>query len=160
MFSTTPFLYAFLPASLVAYFVVTKLFKARTIWTNLALCLLSTALYIVVSVWSDAFSPVVFLLIPLNYLCSLFSRMTGKRWFCGVGIALDTALLVWYKYASGIAGILHISLSSAVVMPLGLSFIVFHCISYLADVSATHTHTHTHARLYTARAHFTGFRAA
>lgn len=138
MFSTTPFLYAFLPASLVLYFAVTKIFKGRTLWSNLTLCVLSTALYIVVSIWSESFSSIIFLLIPLNYLCSLACRATGKRWPCAVGIVLDTALLVWYKYASGIASLAHITLSSAVVMPLGLSFIVFHCISYLADVSATH----------------------
>lgn len=143
MFSTTPFLYAFLPASLAAYFVVSKLFKNRTLWTNLLLCFVSAALYVVVSVWSDAFSPIVFLLIPINYLASLLTRTTGKKWPCAVGIVLDAALLVWYKYASGVAGLLHITLSVSVVMPLGLSFIIFHCISYLADVSATHTHTHT-----------------
>lgn len=137
MFSSTPFLFAFLPASLLLYFFTAKLSKRRTVFTNLLLCLLSAALYIAISLTSGGFSPVIFLLVAWNYLCSLLARITKRRAFLTVGIVVDVVVLVWFKYASLLASALHITLPLPTAMPLGLSFIIFHCISYLADVSLT-----------------------
>lgn len=156
MFSSTPFLFAFLPASLLLYFLAGRLVKNRTVFANLLLCLLSAALYIAISLTSGSLSPVIFLLVAWNYLCSLLTRISRRKVFRTIGIVLDVAVLVWFKYASLLTTSLHISLPLPTAMPLALSFIVFHCISYLADASATHTHTH----LSTTCAHFTGFRAA
>lgn len=137
MFSSTPFLFAFLPVSLLLYFFTAKLSTRRTVFTNLLLCLLSAALYVAISLTSGGFSPVIFLLVAWNYLCSLLARATKRRAFLTVGIVVDVVVLVWFKYASLLASALNITLPPPTAMPLGLSFIIFHCISYLADVSLT-----------------------
>lgn len=65
-------------------------------------------------------------------------RRTQLLW---LGVGLNVALLLGFKYAAGLFRWLGIELGSApddtltrIIMPLGLSFFVFECIAYLVDV--------------------------
>lgn len=51
-----------------------------------------------------------------------------------VGVTLNLALLVWFKYAVFIFEVLGVNSTIAPALPLGISFFTFQAISYLVDV--------------------------
>ena len=133
-FTEPAFLFYFLPATLAAYFLAgarlrnllltlaSFLFYAVGEWAFLGWLLASTAATYLVARGIDA-----------------WRGRPAARWLLIAGLAIDLALLGWFKYA-GFGGRTLVALGLAglsvpsVALPLGISFFTFHKISYKVDV--------------------------
>ena len=132
LFSSLTFLYYFLPAVLILYFLVPDRGK------NLVLLLASLLFY----GWGEPkYVALMLLTITLFYLCGLaLSRWPEwKRAFLVLSVVLGAALLGIFKYADFAVTTLNGILGSKIpllrlALPVGISFYTFQCISYAADV--------------------------
>ena len=149
LFSSIPFLYYFLPAVIICYFLISKLvglafkpqgeeksYRASIFTKNLILLLFSLLFY----GWGE---PVyVFLMIGsilMFWLCGLaIGKATTKRWkriWLIVSVALSLSALGVFKYAdffidnfNKLTG-LNVKLLK-LALPIGISFYTFQCLSY------------------------------
>ena len=134
VFSSPQFLFLFLPIALGLYALAPR--PAR----NLVLLLASLLFY----VWGEAEHLWLLLaLIALNWAAGLVlaheRRDSLRTLAAGLAITVDLAALVWFKYALFLSrnlDRLHIGPGAleGIVLPLGISFFVFHNISYVVDV--------------------------
>ena len=132
LFSSLSFLYYFLPAVLIVYFLLPERGK------NPVLLLASLLFY----GWGEPkYVALMMLTITLFYLCGLaMGRWPGrKRAFLVLSVALGAALLGIFKYADFIITTVNGILGSQLpllrlALPVGISFYTFQCISYAADV--------------------------
>ncbi len=134
VFSSIPFLYYFLPAVLLVYFLVPRVLK------NTVLLLFSLVFY----AWGEP--KCVFLMIGtilLLYLCGIFmgraNRQGWKKVWLIVSIVISIGLLAVFKYAgffvesfNAVTGLSVPVLKIA--LPVGISFYTFQCLSYTVDV--------------------------
>ena len=134
LFSSIPFLYYFLPAVLILYFLVPKALK------NAVLLLSSLIFY----GWGEPkYLLLMVLTILVFYICGLClgsakSRKTRKLWLAGT-VAIGIGLLAVFKYADffigSVSAVTGLSLPLLkLALPVGISFYTFQCISYVADV--------------------------
>ena len=133
LFSGIPFLFYFLPAVLLLYFLVPKSLK------NAVLLLFSLIFY----GWGE---PVYVLLmivsIGIYYVCGLGigkSRPRGKKIWLTASVVVGVVLLGVFKYADFIIGninaLLHVNIPlTKLSLPIGISFYTFQCMSYTIDV--------------------------
>ena len=126
LFSSNIFLFAFLPAVLLTYYICPRVLR------NPVLLLFSLFFY----GWGE---PVYLFLmvgdILLNYICGrwiILQRNKGKSGKSALvtGVLLNLLLLGFFKYASFLLG----DLVPAVPLPIGISFYVFQSMSYIIDV--------------------------
>jgi D-alanyl-lipoteichoic acid acyltransferase DltB (MBOAT superfamily) len=138
LFSTITFLFYFLPAFLLLYFA-----SPRMAWRNVLLLAASLLFY----TWGEArFLPLLLAVIVATYFTG--RGVAGnpgrarKAWLT-VGVAANLLALAVFKYADFLVDNLNAALAHAGVaplplpglpLPLGISFFVFHAISYLVDV--------------------------
>ena len=136
LFSSIPFLFYFLPAVLAVYFLVPKN------WKNAVLLISSLIFY----AWGEP--KFVFLMIAtiaLFYGCGLaIGNSRQKKWkkfWLIVSVAVSIGLLAAFKYAGFFAENVNavtgwkIALPKLLrVMPIGISFYTFQCLSYTIDV--------------------------
>ncbi len=141
VFSSPIFLFGFLPLVLLFYYLSPR-------WLRNGMLLLASILFYA---WGEGFYVAVMLVsILLNYVSGLLldgARQQGRqglaRFWLGLGVGLNVALLISFKYANFIAdnlsvltralGMGEIELAP-VHLPLGISFFTFQAISYLVDV--------------------------
>ena len=134
LFSSIPFLFYFLPAVLVLYFLVPKNLK------NAVLLLFSLIFY----AWGE---PVyVFLMIStigLFFFCGIAigksTTQQAKKLWLSLSIVISLALLAIFKYAdfliSNLNHLLGVQLPLLkLALPIGISFYTFQCLSYTIDV--------------------------
>lgn len=137
VFSTISFLFYFLPIFLLCYWVLP--------WRNAVLLIASLVFY----TWGEPKNlPLLLICITANYF---FGRAIGKAQERGssgklsfvLALCFNLACLAYYKYFNFAIGnltqIAHhfdfiIPPSQQVSLPLGISFFIFHAISYLVDV--------------------------
>jgi len=134
LFSSIPFLYYFLPAVLITYFLVPWKLK------NTVLLLFSLVFY----GWGEP--KLVFLMvftIALFYLCGLaIGRAGERRWkkfWLWVSVTVSLGLLGIFKYAdffiSSMNAVTGLSIPLLrLALPVGISFYTFQCLSYTIDV--------------------------
>jgi alginate O-acetyltransferase complex protein AlgI len=139
VFSSPGFLFLFLPGVLLAYAVTPRPLR------NVVLLLASLVFY----VWGEAEHLwLLILLIVINWLAGLAIGRAPTAVRVAVltaAVAADLAALIFFKYAHFLAGNLVLvgmqwswvgALATApLVLPLGISFYVFHTISYVVDVA-------------------------
>jgi len=137
VFSSPVFLFLFLPLVLLGYALVPHKFR------NLTLLAASVVFY----TWGERrFFPVIFAMVGLNQAVALsLARWPARRRTAlalGVGCSLLT--LGVFKYTGFVCGIINQLLGLAHVTPLeppeiplpvGISFVTFHAISYVVDVA-------------------------
>jgi len=131
VFSSYIFLFLFFTALLALYFVLPARFREGR---NVVLLVFSLLFYYC---GGPKYLPLMLLSITINYLSGLLVQ--GKRrWALVIGIALNLALLGWFKYAMFFAENLHaLGLPVTVpqiVLPVGISFFTFQGMSYVIDV--------------------------
>src|SRR5262249_40764493 len=109
---------------------------------NLFLLLASLLFY----AWGEPwFVAVLMGQIALTYCCALAIEAvegTRRKLATSIAIAINLSLLGLFKYADFVLGTLNTVLSAAdrtlalpgLALPLGISFVTFHAISYLIDV--------------------------
>jgi alginate O-acetyltransferase complex protein AlgI len=141
VFSSITFLFFFLPAVLIAYYLVPR--RAR----NALLVLASLAFY----TWGAGWIVLVLIVsIGLNGLFGLGverSMEAGLRrraqTILAVAIVMNVALLAWFKYANFTVDTVNDALGAAgagalawtdILLPIGISFYTFHSLSYLVDI--------------------------
>ena len=134
VFSSQIFLFFFLPAVLGSYFLIRK-----TALRNPYIFLVSMGFYF----WSaGAFVALLLFSVTFNYLhAKTIARFRGRLWPIVTGVAVNLALLGYFKYAGFFARNfdpgLHAEVTqflNGVVLPIGISFFTFQAISYLIDV--------------------------
>ena len=142
VFSSSIFLFGFLPLALILYYISPKMFK------NIILLCISLLFY----TWGEVFYLSVMLVsIGVNYL---FGRLIEKsqtnkhlqkftKIYLAFAVFVNLALLISFKYANFITDNINILLSSLhlptialapVHLPLGISFFTFQALSYIIDV--------------------------
>lgn len=136
VFSSTVFLFLFLPALLLFYYLPVKKSFRRS-WRNIVLLLFSIGFY----TWGE---PVfVFLMLASVFLNWLFvlimDKSVHKKVWLSVAIIIDILLLGVFKYVSfiseNIAAITrNDSLIISIALPIGISFFTFQMMSYVFDV--------------------------
>ena len=134
LFSSIPFLYYFLPAVLIVYFLVPPKFK------NAVLLLFSLVFY----GWGEP--KLVFLMmftIAVFYFCGLAigkaKQLPWKKAWLSVSVVVSLGLLGIFKYAdffiSSINTITDLGIPLLkLALPVGISFYTFQCLSYTIDV--------------------------
>ena len=135
VFSSFNFLFWFLPALLAVYFVIPRRCrKARN-----GVLLLFSLFFYGCGGWS--LLPLILASIALNWAGGLLSAPGKKhaRWALAATVALNLALLGWFKYAVFAAETLN-ALGAAVAaprvaLPIGISFFTFQGMSYVLDVA-------------------------
>ena len=134
LFSSIPFLYYFLPAVLIAYFLVPG--KAK----NAVLLLSSLFFY----GWGEPkYLALMAVTIGTFYGCGLAiekaKTQSGKKLWLVVSVVVGIALLTVFKYADfflqSFAAVTGLSIPLLrLALPIGISFYTFQCMSYAVDV--------------------------
>lgn len=134
LFSSIPFLFYFLPITLLIYFIAPKRFK------NGVLGISSLLFY----AWGGvSYVALMLISIGIGYVFGLLidnaKSKKSKKAFLFVSVLLELSLLIYFKYAdffisnfNGLTG-LDVPLLK-VVLPIGISFYTFQILSYLVDV--------------------------
>lgn len=138
VFSSNLFLFVFLPIFLLAYFATPTRFKSALI------LIFSYGFY---AWWRPDF---LMLLVGVSVGSYLFAlaidrQVDDKKRYriLWIGVALNLSTLAYFKYANfgidslnaGLTGIGVTALAwTPVLLPIGLSFYIFHAISYLVDI--------------------------
>ncbi len=132
VFSSYIFLFLFLPVVCLVYFILP--FRLKNYW------LLLSSLFFY-SWTAPKFTLVLLASMVINYTTGLLlSKAAHRKTVLTAGIALNLALLLYFKYANFIVANLALikpSLAenwSAVTLPLGISFFTFQGMSYIIDV--------------------------
>ena len=140
LFTSTVFMYLFLPITLLVYYVFLR--KSRML-QNIFLLFVSLFFY----GWGEPkFVLVMLLSIVANYIFALFVdrfKKKEKKGLCRLIIALtviaNLSILFIYKYLNFTAGIIE-NLTGAdfgipqIALPIGISFFTFQAMSYVLDV--------------------------
>ena len=134
LFSSIPFLFYFLPAVLILYFLVPTKLK------NAVLLAFSLVFY----AWGEP--KYVFLMIAticLFFFCGIAigkanSQKMKKLWLT-VSVVISLALLAIFKYADFGVSSVNAALGTSIpllklALPIGISFYTFQCLSYTIDV--------------------------
>ena len=134
LFSGIPFLFYFLPAVLILYFLVPRKLK------NAVLLLFSLVFY----AWGEP--KYVFLMIAticLFYFCGIAigssRQKVIKQFWLIVSIVVSLSLLAVFKYADFFIGSVNSAFGTQIpllklALPIGISFYTFQCLSYTIDV--------------------------
>ena len=133
LFSSLPFLFGFLPLTLAAVFIASKLGGAKA-----AIPVLLAASLIFYSWMTPVYIFLIGASIIVNYFLGARVIASRSRFVAGIGIAFNLALLGWFKYAglfsSTLSDLARADLTvDGVVLPLAISFFTFQQIAYLAD---------------------------
>lgn len=142
VFSSTVFLFLFLPLVLAINFLLKQTYR------NFFLLLASLVFY----AWGEGILVLLMLFsISINYLTGLGiayylnQNSIVSKWCLGLGVALNLALLLYYKYANFLVEIiqelgLYVDYDHTnILLPIGISFFTFQGISYLVDVYCKET---------------------
>lgn len=139
LFTQPPFIFVFLPVSLLGYFLFARLVAnplVSVVW-------LAGASLVFYAYWKVSFLPVILVSMAFNYAMSwvIAREPQGARRTAAFAVAIGANLLAlgYYKYFNfGIAilrGVTGVNLPALnIVLPLGISFFTFTQIAYLADV--------------------------
>ena len=134
LFSSIPFLFYFLPAVLILYFLVPRYLK------NTVLLLFSLVFY----AWGEPKYVILMIAtIALFYgcgiaICKCVSQGWKKFWLT-VSVVISLSLLAVFKYADFILGSINAVAGTNIpllklALPIGISFYTFQCLSYTVDV--------------------------
>ncbi len=134
LFSSVPFLFYFLPAVLITYFLAPRVLK------NAVLLVFSLAFY----GWGEPkLLGLMVFTIGLFYVCGLCigraQRKSWKKFWLGVSIVISIGLLGIFKYADFFIGSFNSVTGLSVpflrlALPVGISFYTFQSLSYTIDV--------------------------
>lgn len=139
LFNSVRFLYAFLPITYLVFWLL-RTREQRYIW-------LTITGYVFYAFWNYKFCGLMLFSTVVSFVAGLGLARSedtrARRWFLVVPIAVDLALLGYFKYVNfgmeTVATVLHwagipVHLPTLmVVLPVGISFYTFHTITYIVD---------------------------
>ncbi|KAA0213145.1 MAG: MBOAT family protein [Leptolyngbya sp. PLA3] len=139
LFNTYIFLFAFLPVTLVGYFVLTARDSTRP--ASIAWLVLTSLFYY--GYWEPKYLVLMGVSIVLNYVFGLLlgdeSRpLLHRRAVLALGSGINLALLSYFKYAGFAVGTVNTLFGLElpvphIVLPLAISFFTFQQMAYLVD---------------------------
>lgn len=136
VFSSTSFLFVFLPILILLYYLPIKK-TARRIWKNVILLLFSVGFY----AWGEpTFVFIMLASVFLNWLIVLImDKSSNRKLWLFIAVIIDLLLLGIFKYASFISKNIALlakndSLIITIALPIGISFFTFQMMSYVFDV--------------------------
>lgn len=140
VFSSTVFLFLFLPLVLAVYFLLPRVMR------NGVLLVASLVYY----AWGEStFLPLVFASVVGNYVFGLAMErlvdLRARKVLLGVAVVMNIGLLVWFKYANFFVHAFNVAAHQfpsvhrslrlpLIALPLGISFFTFHALSYVIDI--------------------------
>lgn len=134
LFSSTIFLFLFLPTVLIVYYLLPRSF--RNGW------LLVASLFFY-AFGEPRFALLMLLSVGINYFFALFvdvyRHRIGVKWIMFSMIAVNLGLLGWFKYSGFFVQSVNKTFHAdffvpEIVLPLGISFYTFHAMSYVIDI--------------------------
>jgi D-alanyl-lipoteichoic acid acyltransferase DltB (MBOAT superfamily) len=137
LFNSYEFLFVFLPIALAGYFVIGTIRAPR-----LALAWLLFASLFFYAWWNPRNLPIIVVSICFNYVAATYlidrTSPAGRKIFLALGVAVNLALLGYFKYANffaenlgALAGIdVHLR---TIVLPIAISFFTFQQIVFLVE---------------------------
>lgn len=139
VFSSTLFLFLFLPCVLGLYFLIPRRFRVAR---NMVLLVFSLIFY---GVGEPKYIVIMLLSILINYASGgavyLVKKRseTGAKWIVALSVALNLGMFVYFKYTGflieNINGLFSLGIPvPQIVMPIGISFFTFQGMSYVFDV--------------------------
>ena len=144
LFTSTLFLFAFLPVVIICYYV-----QKQTLGNRLRNTVLLVFSYLFYAYGTAGFVWVLLLSSAADYVLGLMIdryRRLARLWLT-LSVAINLGLLAYFKYANFFIGELSRTLAAlgleglqwpAVVMPIGISFFTFQKLSYIIDVYRRH----------------------
>lgn len=128
-FTSTPFIFVFLPITIIAYYGVMQIKKVDIL--NLFLAFASLIFY--------AFAGLKPLFFLFNFAVFLFvsAKLIERKkslFLLTLLIGMLSFTLIFFKYTGFFEEFLNFSFFNSIAIPLGISFIIFEGISYLIDV--------------------------
>ncbi|MCI6719591.1 MAG: MBOAT family protein [Clostridiales bacterium] len=126
-FASLVFLYFFLPAVLLGYYLLPRRLRNPFL----------LAANLVFYGWGEpSFLPVIVLTALLNWAAAreMIRRPQRKKLLAAGALALDFGLLALFKYADFALGSLGFRAALGLPLPLGISFYTFQVVSYIIDV--------------------------
>ncbi|MBL0214097.1 MAG: MBOAT family protein [Myxococcales bacterium] len=135
LFTSYEFILVLLPLALVLVLGVSALGK----WTLAKVALFGVSL-VFYAWWNPPYLAFLLAILTFNYAVGSWLIQTRldaalarrRTWMLGFGVAANIATLVYFKYTNFFAAELGFALAP-IVMPLGISFIVFQKIAFLVD---------------------------
>ena len=127
VFSSLEFLFIFLPAFLIVYYLLPGRYK------NLCLLLFSLGFYIYGTWGSPEQIALLLASIFLNYAIGLGLERHPGRLLLGIGLAFNFGMLFLLKYSAFFLSALSDSFA-ALALPVGISFYTFQSAAYLIDI--------------------------
>lgn len=134
VFSSTSFLFGFLPLLFIIYFAVPKKFRGTR---NFILLLFSLVFY---GCNEKFFVWIMLASIVCNYIFGLLiANCKRKKLVLFLSVLMNLSLLVYYKYTGFIVGNINNLFGTElfikkIVMPVGISFFTFQGMSYVFDI--------------------------
>lgn len=134
VFSSISFLFVFLPALLLVYFLIPSKYRSGR---NLVLLIFSLFFY---AYGGPRFLILMLVSIALNYVGGLLCAPSfqWRRAALWITVAINLGLLGWFKYATFLAENLSKLWTGLpvpeITLPIGISFFTFQGISYVLDV--------------------------
>jgi alginate O-acetyltransferase complex protein AlgI len=141
LFNSFEFLFVFLPATLVVYYL-----SRRWLGHNAAIILLTGASLIFYAWWDWRYLPLLLASILANYFIGIIIRKYGAQPWLALGIMFNLGLIAVYKYADFFIGNLNAAVRTDITepnlaLPLAISFFTFQQISYLVDIARNRAKT-------------------
>jgi D-alanyl-lipoteichoic acid acyltransferase DltB (MBOAT superfamily) len=131
IFSSDAFIFLFLPAWLLLFFLFEA--KART-WINWLVLAASLLFY---WWWKPIYLPLLLGSIVINYgFVVLLKRSSNTKPIVAAGVTFNLMLLGWFKYWCFFGGAFGLTVCNAAAepLPLAISFFTFQQIAYLVDI--------------------------
>ena len=140
LFNSYEFIFAFLPITLLGYFIFNRFHKNSIAKGWLVLCSLFFYGY-----FNFSYLWIIITSIVVNYLISFYfeknktsSKTVLRKVLFGFGLALNIGLLFFYKYLDFIFDTVGNIFNSdpihlGLILPLGISFFTFQQVSFLID---------------------------
>lgn len=134
LFSSTEFLFLFLPATLAGFALAVRFvsMRAGTAW------LIAASLFFYAH-WSPPLLPLLLISIIVNFACGRMLFRNRSRPLLLVGLIFNLGLLAYFKYAGFLVENAERIVGSEIadlniVLPLAISFFTFQQVAYLVDV--------------------------
>ena len=141
VFSSIVFAFAFLPVTILCYFIAEK---TGRIWLKNTVLLLASLVFYA---WGGVqYLILLLVLVVVNYASGLLIETTRrKKLFLIIGLVVDILNLVFFKYLNFLVENLENAIHfignntftfgiPAIALPIGISFFTFQAMSYLIDV--------------------------
>jgi len=133
LFNSYEFIFFFMPATLVFFYLLSKLRFFRT--ATFSLVLASLVFY---SYWDVRYLPLLIFSIVFNHLLGKAIERTLSRGLLILGAVVDLGLLGYFRYTCFLLQSCNLAFDTSffvptIVMPIGISFFTFTQLAYLVD---------------------------